>query len=124
METKNAQSIQPQRLDRIFLALADPYRRGMVEQLSTGPATVTELAAPAGMRLPSAVKHLKVLEEGGLVLSNKSGRTRTYSLEATALRTIGDWARSREAAWNAAFDRLAAAMEEVPEARPEEEIRT
>ncbi|WP_026616717.1 ArsR/SmtB family transcription factor [Ensifer aridi] len=110
--------MQLQPLDRMFLALADPNRRGMVEQLSDGPATVKQLAAPAGMRLPSAVKHLKVLEESGIVISNKVGRTRTYTIQANALRTIGDWARKREAAWNAAFDRLAAAMqilEEEPE---------
>lgn len=98
-------------LDRMFLALADPSRRSMVERLSGGPATVKQLAAPAGMRLPSAVKHLRVLEEGGIVSSMKVGRARTYSIRASALRTIGDWARNREDAWNMAFDRLAAAME-------------
>lgn len=104
-----------QTLDRMFLALADPHRRGMVEHLSAGPATVKELAAPAAMRLPSAVKHLKVLEEGGIVTSRKAGRSRTYSLQSGALRTIGEWARSQEAAWNKAFDQLAAAMLEIPE---------
>ena len=72
------QEAQP--LDRLFLALADPGRRGMVEQLSRGPATVKELAGPANMRLPSALKHLKVLEEGGMVVSRKVGRTRTYAM--------------------------------------------
>ncbi len=118
METISPDASPP--LDGLFLALADPHRRGMVEQLSRGPATVTELAAPAGMRLPSAVKHLKVLEEGGIVTSAKAGRTRTYSVQPLALRTIADWARSREAALNAAFDRLGAAMQ----AMPEEESRT
>lgn len=104
-----------QTLDRMFLALADPGRRGMVEHLSGGPATVKQLAAPRGMRLPSAVKHLQVLEEGGLVVSRKVGRTRTYSIETAALKAIGDWARDREAAWNAAFDRLGAAMQALEE---------
>lgn len=112
--------MQLQPLDRMFLALADPNRRGMVEQLSDGPATVKQLAAPTGMRLPSAVKHLKVLEQGGIVSSIKVGRTRTYSIQANALRTIGDWARNREAAWNAAFDRLAAAMQEISEEETEQ----
>lgn len=107
--------MQLQPLDRMFLALADPGRRGMVEQLSNGPATVKQLAIPARMKLPSAVKHLKLLEEGGIVVSNKVGRTRTYSIRSEALRAISEWARSREAAWNAAFDRLAAAMQEFPE---------
>jgi len=102
-------------LDRMFLALADPLRRGMVEHLSSGPATVKQLAAPSGMRLPSAVKHLKVLEVGGIVVSQKVGRTRTFRIKPDALRTIADWARNREAAWNSAFDRLAAAMLEAPE---------
>jgi len=112
--------MQTQALDRMFLALADPSRRGLIERLSRGPATVTQLAAPARMRLPSAVKHLKVLEEGGLAVSRKVGRTRTYSIQPRALRTIADWARSREAAWNSAFDRLAAAMQELPEKESEQ----
>ncbi len=107
--------MQPQPLDRMFLALADPSRRGLVDYLSAGPATATQLAAPTGMRLPSAVKHLAVLEEGGLIVSSKAGRTRTYTLQTSAFRTIADWARHREAAWNTAFDRLAAAMEAVGE---------
>lgn len=112
--------MQPQPLDRMFLALADPSRRGMVEQLSVGPATVKQLAAAFGMRLPSAVKHLKVLEEGGIVSSKKVGRARTYTIEAGALKTIGEWVRRREAAWNAAFDRLAAAMQEISEEETEQ----
>lgn len=115
METISSTPLSAQHLDRLFVALADPHRRGMVDQLSFGPATVKQLAAPAGMKLPSAVKHLKVLEDGGIVASSKTGRTRTYSLQTIALRTIGEWARSREAAWNAAFDRLAAAMAAMPE---------
>jgi DNA-binding transcriptional ArsR family regulator len=107
--------MEPQQLDRIFVALADPGRRGMVEQLSNGPATVKQLAEPAKMRLPSAVKHLKVLEEGGIVVSRKAGRTRTYSMQPAAFRAINDWVRQREAAMNAAFDRLVQAMNDVPE---------
>jgi DNA-binding transcriptional ArsR family regulator len=106
---------EPRQLDRIFVALADPSRRGMVEQLSNGPATVKELAKPAKMRLPSAVKHLKVLEDGGIVVSRKVGRTRTYSMKPTAFKTINDWVRQREAAMNAAFDRLVQAMHDIPE---------
>jgi DNA-binding transcriptional ArsR family regulator len=107
--------MQAQALDRIFLALSDPGRRGMVERLSVGSATVTQLAQLSGMRLPSAIKHLKVLEEGGLVTSRKVGRERTCELQVGAMRTVSEWARDKEAAWNAAFDRLAAAMEEISE---------
>ncbi len=107
--------MQAQQLDRIFLALADPSRRGMVEYLSKGSATVKQLAEPARMRLPSAVKHLKVLEEGGIVISRKSGRTRTYSMRPEAFGAINAWVREREAAMNAAFDRLIDIMNELPE---------
>lgn len=107
--------MQAHQIDQMFRGLSDPQRRGMVEQLSNGSATVTQLAERLKMRLPSAVKHLNVLEESGIVRSTKVGRTRTYNIQAGALRTIGDWARDREAAWNAAFDRLEAAMCEIPE---------
>jgi DNA-binding transcriptional ArsR family regulator len=107
--------VQSQQLDPIFVALADPNRRGMVEQLSNGPATVKQLAEPARMRLPSAIKHLKVLEDGGIVVSRKVGRTRTYSMQPTAIRAISDWVRQREAAMNAAFDRLVQVMNDFPE---------
>jgi len=107
------QDAQP--LDRLFQALADPGRRGMVEQLSRGPATVKELAGPANMRLPSALKHLRVLEEGGVVASRKVGRTRTYAMRPQALAPMRAWMREREAALDAAFDRLAQAMAAMPE---------
>jgi DNA-binding transcriptional ArsR family regulator len=113
METIEAMCVQAHPVDRMFLALADPNRRSMVDQLSRGPATVSQLAAPSGMRLPSAVKHLKLLEDGGIVISKKRGRTRTYAIKPRALNTISEWVRSREAAWNAAFDRLAEVMLET-----------
>ena len=102
-------------LDSIFIALADPNRRRMVERLSQGPATVKQLAEPVKMRLPSALKHLKVLEHGGLVVSEKVGRTRTFSMPPSALAPVSDWVGERQAAMNAAFDRLVAAMIEFPE---------
>ena len=107
--------MQSQPLDRILSALADPARRGMVEQLSRGPASVKELAGPAAMRLPSALKHLRVLEEGGLVVSRKVGRTRTYAMRREALAALDQWLDRRKAALDAAFDRLAEAMRDLPE---------
>ncbi|MBX3531250.1 MAG: winged helix-turn-helix transcriptional regulator [Rhizobiaceae bacterium] len=106
---------EPERLDRLFVALADSARRGMVERLARGPASVKELAAPAGMRLPSALKHLKVLEDGGVVASRKVGRIRTYSMRREALEPMGAWMRERQASLEAAFDRLAQAIAEMPE---------
>jgi DNA-binding transcriptional ArsR family regulator len=107
--------MKPQQFDRLFHALADPHRRHMVERLARGPASVKELAAPVEIELPSALKHLKVLEEGGLVLSEKTGRVRTYRMRPQALRSIGHWVRQRETAMNKAFDRLVQAMQGFPE---------
>ena len=107
--------METQQLDSIFLALADPNRRRMIERLSNGPATVKQLAEPVRMRLPSAVKHLKVLESGGLVVSQKAGRTRTYTMLPSAFRPVSDWVREREAAMNAAFDRLIETMSQFLE---------
>ncbi len=104
-----------QRLDRLLIALADSGRRGMIEQLSLGPATVKQLAGPARMGLPSTLKHLRVLEDGGIVVSRKQGRTRTYSMRPDAFRCLDDWVRRREAALQAAFDRLAEAIAAFPE---------
>jgi len=100
-------------LDRAFAALADPGRRTMIERLSLGPANVKSLAGLAGMRLPSALKHLHVLEEGGIVVSQKAGRTRTYTMAPGAFDAIGAWVRQREALMNAAFDRLEALIDAV-----------
>ena len=89
-------------LDLAFQALADPTRRVMVERLSRGPATVSELAAPFDMSLPAVVQHLAVLEASGLVPSEKVGRVRTCRLEPAALRSAEHWISERRASWNAA----------------------
>lgn len=93
-------------LDRLFHALSDASRRGMIDRLSRGPASVSELAQPLPMALPSVVKHLAVLEAGGLVTSNKAGRVRTYRLAPAALGQVEGWVAERKAALNAQFDRL------------------
>jgi DNA-binding transcriptional ArsR family regulator len=93
-------------LDRTFHALGDATRLGMIEQLSRGPASVKQLAEPLDMALPSVLKHLKVLEEGDLVLSEKSGRVRTYRIKPQALAAIDRWVGQRRATWNRRFDRL------------------
>lgn len=107
--------MKTQEFDRLFQALADPYRRQMVEQLARGPASVKELAQPIEIALPSALKHLKVLEDGGIVRSEKIGRVRTYRIRPQALKAVGQWVKQREAALNKAFDRLARAMSALPE---------
>ncbi|TWT10620.1 helix-turn-helix transcriptional regulator [Reyranella sp. CPCC 100927] len=99
-------------LNTLFQALADPYRRGMVDQLARGPASVKELARAHDMAMPSAVKHLKVLESAGLVTSQKAGRVRTFAVRAQALQSIDDWLAGHKRALNAAFDRLQQLMED------------
>jgi len=93
-------------LDRVFQALADPTRRVMVERLSRGPASVSELAQPLAMSLPAVIQHLQVLEASGLVRSEKAGRVRTCRIEPAALRTAEQWISLRRAGWERRFDRL------------------
>jgi DNA-binding transcriptional ArsR family regulator len=90
----------------MFHALADRSRRGMIDRLGRGPASVSELAGPFSMALPTVMKHLGVLEESGLVLSVKIGRVRTYRLQQEALADLERWLVERKASWNKTFDRL------------------
>lgn len=96
----------PAVVDRIFRALSDPTRRSVLERLSAQPASVSELAAPYGMALPSFVEHLKVLEGSGLVRSRKAGRVRTYELAADQLRLAEDWLGRQRKMWERRLDRL------------------
>ena len=92
----------------MFQALADPTRRAMVERLSRGPASVSELARPLAMSLPAVMQHLQVLETSGLVRSQKSGRVRTCRIEPAALGSVEQWVSERRAGWERRLDRLAA----------------
>ncbi len=108
-------------LDRLFHALSDPTRRGMVERLLTGPATVSELAQPTGMALPTVMKHLSVLEETGLVTSEKAGRTRMCRATAAPLAPARDWIEAQRQMWEGRLDRLEAYLATLPpEADPME----
>ena len=93
-------------VDRLFHALADRNRLAMVEQLSRGPASVSELARPLPMSLPAVVQHLQVLETSGLVRSEKVGRVRTCRIEPAALRPVEQWISARRSSWERRFDRL------------------
>jgi DNA-binding transcriptional ArsR family regulator len=93
-------------LDRVFQALTDPTRRLMVERLSRGPASVTELAEPFEMSLPSIIQHLQVLEASGLIRSEKLGRVRTCQIGAAALGNAERWISERRATWERRLDRL------------------
>ena len=99
-------------LDRVFQALADPARRGMLERLARGPASVSELAAPLDMALPSVMQPLALLEASGLVRSEKVGRVRTCRLDTAPMRRAEAWIARRRSLWEARFDRLAAVLAE------------
>ncbi|MBP9145852.1 MAG: helix-turn-helix transcriptional regulator [Thermoanaerobaculia bacterium] len=104
----NQQTAAPTRppLDLVFQALADPTRRGIVERLTRGPASVSELAAPLAMSLPAVFQHLQVLEASGLVSSRKVGRVRTCQVEPQALRSAESWISERRTTWEKRLDRL------------------
>ena len=102
-------------LDLIFHALADPARRVMVERLSHGPASVSELAEPLAMSLPAVVQHLQVLEASGLVRSEKVGRVRTCRIEPVVLRTAEQWIAERRTSWEHHLDRLGDYLAEHPD---------
>lgn len=104
--TRAAAAPSPAAMDAIFRALADPTRRSVVERLSGGQASVSELAAPYDMALPSFVAHLRVLEESGLVRSRKVGRVRTYRIEPTRLKLVETWLDKQRRLWEQKLDRL------------------
>ena len=94
-------------LSRVFAALADPTRRAILERLSTGEATVTELAAPFAMSLPAISKHLKVLERAGLITRGRSAQWRPCRLEGAPLGAAAGWLSDYRQFWEDGFDRLA-----------------
>ena len=92
--------------DRIFHALGDPTRRAIVDRLSEGPSSVSHLAAPLGITLTAVVQHLQILEEAGLVHTEKVGRVRTCRIEPTGLDTLEAWIREHRSTWERRLDRL------------------
>lgn len=93
-------------LDLMFQALADPTRRMMVDRLSRGPASVSELAKPFDMSLPAVVQHLQVLEQSGLVRTQKVGRVRTCTMDPGAMSLAEKWINDRRIQWERRLDRL------------------
>ncbi len=92
--------------DDVFHALSNSTRRKVLEHLSVGPATVSELAAPFAMKLPSFVQHLLVLEQSRLVKSKKHGRVRTYEIATERFKVVEDWLTERRQVWEARLDRF------------------
>jgi DNA-binding transcriptional ArsR family regulator len=108
-------------LDRVFQALADPGRRLMVERLSEGPASVSDLGRPLAMSLAAVLQHVQVLEASGLVRSQKIGRTRTCSINPGALRSAEQWMSERRTLWERRLDQLGDYLAETagsPDAPP------
>jgi DNA-binding transcriptional ArsR family regulator len=103
------------KLDCVFQALADPTRRAVVERLSSGPASTSELARPFRMALPSFSQHLDVLEECGLVRSHKTGRVRTYRLVPDRMREAEQWMTRQRAAWERRLDQLDGYLNDLKE---------
>jgi len=95
--------------------LSNPTRRKVLERLSAGPATVSDLAAPFDMQLPSFVQHLSVLEQSRLVRSTKKGRVRTYELAPERFKVVEDWLAERRRAWEARLDRFDAYVKQLKE---------
>lgn len=92
--------------DRVFQALGDPTRRAILERLSQGPASASSLAGPLAISLAAVVQHLQVLEESGLVRSEKVGRVRNCTLDPTGFSVAQQWIRDRQSLWERRLDRL------------------
>ena len=93
-------------IDRVFHALGDPTRRAIVERLSGGPITVSQLARPLSITLAAVVQHLQVLERSGLVHTEKAGRVRTCRMESAGLTVVEQWIDDRRSSWERRFDQL------------------
>jgi DNA-binding transcriptional ArsR family regulator len=104
-------------VDTVFRALADPTRRRVLERLCRSPASVTELAQPFRMALPSFVQHMRVLEHCGLVRSRKKGRVRTYQLAPKRLQVAEDWLSEQRSLWERRLDQLDAYLLDLHEER-------
>ena len=93
-------------LSLLFHALADPTRRSMLRRLAEGPAPVTELARPTGLRLPTVMRHLSVLEDAGLIATSKDGRVRSCAIVPEALAPVRTWLDKQRDTWESRLDRL------------------
>ncbi|NKE47904.1 helix-turn-helix transcriptional regulator [Roseomonas frigidaquae] len=106
-------------LDRAFQALADPTRRAILARLGSGPASVSRLAEPFTMAMPTLLQHIRVLEQGGLIGTEKVGRTRICALRPDALRETEGWLARQRAAWEGRLDRLDAYLLTMKDATDE-----
>jgi DNA-binding transcriptional ArsR family regulator len=107
--------VQSQVLDRTFSALSDPTRRDILERLSTGPASISQLAEPIGISLPGVMKHVRILEEAKLVTTEKHGRTRECRIAPGDMDEVTDWIEHYRRTWEQRLDRLEAYLEQQKE---------
>jgi DNA-binding transcriptional ArsR family regulator len=112
--------LQYSQLDQVFHALADPTRRAVLERLVSGPASISELAAPFPVSLSAIGQHIQLLEASGLVRTSKAGRVRTVELAPETLEAAEQWFTTHRARWERRFDRLGALLSE-PEATTSKE---
>lgn len=98
--------MKPQEIGRVFHALGDPTRRAIVDKLVRGPQSVTKLAEPLGVTITAVSQHLQVLEEAGLVRTEKVGRVRTCSLASEGFDALARWIRERRSTWETRLDKL------------------
>ena len=111
--------LTPSILDRTFSALADPTRRAILSRLAGGESSVGELAAPFNMSLPAVSKHLRVLENAGLLRRKKDGRVHRCHLNPGAMKEASDWLGFYRRFWEAQFDSLENYLNQIPEEKPE-----
>ena len=104
--------------DEVFHALSNTTRRKILERLSVGPATVSDLAAPFDMKLPSFVQHLSVLEQSRLVTSKKRGRVRTYEIAPERFKVAEDWLTERRRVWESRLDRFDEYVKQLKDKEP------
>jgi DNA-binding transcriptional ArsR family regulator len=105
-------------LDRTFSALSDPTRREILDRLGRGPATVSELAQPFDISLPGLLKHVRILEQARLVITEKHGRTRQCRLESEQLDDAARWIETRRRHWEGRLDRLGSYIERQKGTQP------
>ena len=108
-----------ERLNGIFQALADPTRRAVLGRLGKGPASISELAKPFDMALPSFMKHIHLLEGSGLIRTRKQGRVRTCAIEKKPFAVAGAWLSAQRALWEGRTDRLEQFVANAPHERAE-----
>ena len=111
------------RLSIIFAALADPTRRAILARLASGETSVTDLAAPFEMSLPAVSKHLKVLENAGLIARGRDAQWRPCRIDAAPLKEVADWADRYRQFWDDSFDRLDDYLKQLQSPKEKKNVR-